>query len=250
MAGLLESLRNLQAVEHDLAQVRSRLRSRKSAVALQERKINQLTEEYDALHQQSLTKRAEADSQEVDLKARDAQVAKLRGSLNNAKTNKEYAAILTQINTIKADNAKLEEHILRIMQDVDAVNAEAQQIRQSIESEQKRLADIRQTSQQEIDRLNGMMEELTAKRAQAAQDVPREALAAFERIAANYDGEAMAVVEVHGKKPPYTYVCGGCFMGLNPEHANALHVRDEIRTCDNCGRILYIEPAAKGSMTP
>ncbi len=29
-------------------------------------------------------------------------------------------------------------------------------------------------------------------------------------------------------------------MSLNAEHANALRTRDEIRTCDICGRILYL----------
>ena len=29
-------------------------------------------------------------------------------------------------------------------------------------------------------------------------------------------------------------------MSLNAEHANALSSRDEIRNCDNCGRILYL----------
>jgi predicted nucleic acid-binding Zn-ribbon protein len=34
-------------------------------------------------------------------------------------------------------------------------------------------------------------------------------------------------------------------MSLNAEHANALATRDEIRTCDNCGRILYLELKAE-----
>jgi predicted nucleic acid-binding Zn-ribbon protein len=51
----------------------------------------------------------------------------------------------------------------------------------------------------------------------------------------------MAKIEFHGKKPPYEYVCGGCYMSLTAEHANALRTRDELRFCDNCGRILYLE---------
>jgi predicted nucleic acid-binding Zn-ribbon protein len=77
--------------------------------------------------------------------------------------------------------------------------------------------------------------------------VPQEALAVFERIAESYDGEGMAVVEVQGKKPPHEYICGGCYMSLSAEHANALKVRDEIRTCDNCGRILYMEMQVQGA---
>ena len=60
-------------------------------------------------------------------------------SLNTAKTNKEYAAILTQINTLKADNAKLEEEALRIMQDADAIKAQADKVAKQIEAEKARL---------------------------------------------------------------------------------------------------------------
>jgi predicted nucleic acid-binding Zn-ribbon protein len=57
----------------------------------------------------------------------------------------------------------------------------------------------------------------------------------------------MAAIEIHGKRPPHDYVCGGCYMSLNAEHVNALRTRDEIRTCDNCGRILYLEAEAEKS---
>ena len=89
-----------------------------------------------------------------------------------------------------------------------------------------------------------MLEDLNAKRAEAAKDVPAPALAVFDRIAGNYDGDAMAAIEIQGAKPPHEYICGGCYMSLNAEHVNALRTRDEIRTCDNCGRILYLEPQA------
>jgi predicted nucleic acid-binding Zn-ribbon protein len=57
----------------------------------------------------------------------------------------------------------------------------------------------------------------------------------------------MAPIEIHGSKPPYKYVCGGCFMSLSPEHANSLRTRDQIRTCGNCGRILYLETKSQTS---
>ena len=85
------------------------------------------------------TVQMDADRINLDLKEKEAQVEKLRTALNTAKTNKEYAAILTQINTFKADNAKLEEEVLKIMQDVDAVKAQAEKISVQVEAEQKRL---------------------------------------------------------------------------------------------------------------
>lgn len=242
MGQMLAGLLRLQSVETQRAQVKQRLRSRQRAVQVQQGEIEQLQQAEKDLHDQTMQKRKEADGLELELRGREDDVSRLRSSLNTARTNKEYAGILTQINTIKADNSKLEETALGMMQEIESLNEQVQQVHQRIENETKRLESIRQSSSAEVERLNEMLSDLDAKRAEAAQAVPPEALAAFDRIAENYDGEAMAQIEIHGKKPPYTYVCGGCFMSLSAEHANALQTRDEIRTCDNCGRILYLEP--------
>ncbi|MFB3893558.1 MAG: zinc ribbon domain-containing protein [Phycisphaerae bacterium] len=244
MGKMLDALLRLQAVERDLTAVRRRLQTRKNAVAIQQRKIDQLRAEYAAIHDKAVSRRKEADRRELDLKQKEAKVSSLRTALNTAKTNKEYAAILTELNTHKADNAKLEEEILKIMQEVDSIKADADKVNAQIEAESKRLQETQRTSEEEINRLTELTDKLTAQRADAAAEVPPEALAAFNRISESYEGEAMAVVEVHGKRPPYDYVCGGCYMSLNAEHANVLRTRDEIRTCDNCRRILYIQPQA------
>ena len=249
MGPMLESLMHLQSIERNLTHVRGRLKTRKNAVAAQERRIEQIKAEYTALHDKSITRRKDADRLELDLRIKEEQVTKLRTALNLAKNNKEYAALLTQINTYKADNAKVEEEVLKIMQDVDTVKEQMEKSSMQAEAEQKRLAEITQASGQEIDKLTAMLDELTAQRTAAAQSVPAESLITFETIARRNDGDAMAVVEVHGRKPPFDYVCGGCYMSLNAEHVNALRVRDEIRTCDNCGRILYLEPQTENSPT-
>ena len=109
MRPMLEALLHLQSVERQLAHVRGKLKTRKNAVAAQERRIEQIKTEYNSLHEKALNRRKDADRLELDLRGKEEQVAKLRTALNLAKTNKEYAAILTQINTYKADNAKVEE---------------------------------------------------------------------------------------------------------------------------------------------
>ena len=242
MGKLLESLRNLQSVERQLAQVRRRLKSCLNSVILRQRKVDQFRVDWDALHDKSMDRRKQSDELALDLRAKEEHVAKLRVSLNTAKTNKEYAAILTEINTFKADNAKVEDGALKLMQDIDAIKQQSDELQAKIDAEENLLQETRSSNAEEVTRLNSMIEDLTQKRDQAASEVDPEALVIFNRIVGTYNGEAMAAVEVHGRKPPFTYVCGGCYMSLNAEHANALRVRDEVRTCDNCGRILYMEP--------
>lgn len=241
MGKLLSALLHLQAIERQLVDVRNRLRIRQNAVAAQQHRIDQIKSEWESLNEQRLQRRKEADMLELELKEKEDKVASLRGVLNTAKTNKEYAAILTEINTLKADNAKLEDKALRAIQEVDNLKSESDEKQTELDQEQKRLEEIAASSSAEVERLSGMMADLTGQRTDAAREVPRDELALFERIAAGAEGDAMAPVEIHGNKPPYDYVCGGCFMALNAEHANALRSRDEVRTCDSCGRILYLD---------
>lgn len=246
MGSLLEALLRVQSIERQLSLVKRRLRAQQNAVRAQQQRLDGLREDHEALKAKSLLRRKEADGLDLTLKSSEENVAKLRTALNTAKTNKEYAALLMQINTTKADNAKVEEQALNILQEVDAIAEKFGEVGTEVQAQEKQLAEITGASADETARLGEMLEDLGSQRAAAAADVPSKALAIFNRIAESYDGEAMAVIEISGDKPPRNYVCGGCFMSLNAEHANALRVRDEIRTCDNCGRILYIEkkPAA------
>ena len=245
MGKTLSALLQLQQVERQLVEVRSRLKMRQNAVAAQQRKIDQLQGDWEELNAKRIERRTDADRCELDLRQKEEKVADLRGVLNTAKTNKEYASILTQINTLKADNAKIEDQALKVMADVDAIRAEADELQKQIDVEQERLGQVKSSASGEIEKLTTMMEDLSARRAASAEGVPHAELALFERIADKLGGDAMAPIEIEGDKPPHGYVCGGCFMSLNAEHANALRTKDEVRTCDSCGRILYLEQAVQ-----
>lgn len=241
MGNMLAALLKLQSIESKLATVKSRLRVRQGAVNAQQRRINEVQEKYQAVHDHVTQLRKESDTLALDLKIKEERVVALRAALNTAKSNKEYAAILTEINTIKADNAKYEEQAMSKLQEIETLNGEAGKVKALIEEEQKRMEEILKNNAEEIEKLNRMNEKLLAERKEAATEVPAAQLKFFERISSRFEGDAMAQIEVQGDRPPFRYQCGGCYMSLNAEHANALRTRDEIRTCDSCGRILFLE---------
>jgi hypothetical protein len=244
MGRMVEALRKVQAIEYQLAEVRRRLKLASAAVEAQQARIGELQQQEQALHEAVLARQRDSAAVELDLKQREQQVAKFRASLNTAKTNKEYAAILTQINSLKADNSRLEDEVLRVMQAVDVARGQLEQVKQQRQQNQGYLEEVKGTSGAEVARLETMLKELQQRRSQAEAGVPADALGVFNRVAAIRDGDAMAKIEIHGRKPPYEYVCGGCNMSIRAEHANALRARDEIRFCDVCGKILYLEEQA------
>ena len=241
MAGTLEALLHLQSVERQIVEVRRQLEAKRAAVKAHQRRIEELQAELQALNEEYKTRQKEAATVELELQAREEEVAKLRASLSTAKTNKDYAAILTRINTLKADNSKFEDEGLRLIQAAEDVQKQAKEVERQIAEAQDALAEVERTSAEEVARLEAMLAELKDQRAEAARDVPADALSVFERIAEKRNGDAMARIIVVGDKPPHQYVCSGCNMSIRAEHANALRARDEIRLCDSCQRILYLE---------
>jgi len=249
MGQILEALLRLQSIERQLAEVKDRLRRRSAAVQAQQAQVDQYQQELQALHDEAQSRQKGADAVELELREREEQVARLRQSLNKAKTNKEYAAILTQINTLKADNSKLEEEALRHMQAAEEIRARGEQVRERIAQAESQLEEVKRTSAEEVARLEKMLAELRQRREEAAEEVPSEPLRTFERIASTHEGDAMAAIVIVGKKPPYEYVCAGCNMSITAEHANALRTRDELRFCDCCGRILYLQEQTTSQTT-
>jgi hypothetical protein len=69
--------------------------------------------------------------------------------------------------------------------------------------------------------------------------VTPKAMAAYERLADRFEGEALAPVGKPDRRRE-EYNCGSCHMGLVVDVYNRLHTRDDLVTCPNCHRLLYI----------
>jgi hypothetical protein len=181
----------------------------------------------------------QADRLELELNTREEEIDKYRASLNKAKTNKEYASILTQLNTTKADNSKIENQVLDFMNDIEADKAECEKIEQEIEEQKQTLEKVRRESEQQAEKYQQEIEQIQKEWDKAASEIPSEVLDVFKKVADTYDGEAIANIEEQQGNPP-VYTCGACFMGVPVENANMLMTKDEIVHCPNCTRILVI----------
>jgi predicted nucleic acid-binding Zn-ribbon protein len=210
---------------------------------LQENQVRTLTNGLEAKKEEIQLTKVQSDRLELELKSRDESTAKLRTALNSAKTNKEYAAILTQLNTTKADNSKIETQILDLMKVVEADETECKEIEGKIEEQKKVLEEKRKESEQLAVKYQEEIDQIQIEWDQAAKEVPNEELETFKRVADTYDGEALAVVEE--QEMNVSYSCTGCFMSVTPECVNLLMTNDDIIRCPNCTRILVLNTASE-----
>lgn len=239
MGSLLNGLVRLQGVEDHLRAAKAKLVRCKRSVVVEENKIKVEQAVLDAKKQESKLTRLQCDRLDMELKTRDQEIAKFRAALNTAKTNKEYATLLTQLNTTKADNSKIETQALELMKGIEADEIECGTIYARIQEQKRQLDQVRKESDAAAVKFQADVDQIQAEWTEVAKSIPHEALAVFKRVAESYDGQAVVEIEEREGKPT-GYSCGGCYMGITTESVNLLLTRDEIIRCPNCTRILVL----------
>ena len=240
MGPILNGLIKLQSVENRLRAAKATLNRCRRNVIIQENQIRSIQSAIESKKEAIQLTKIQADRLELELKTRDEQLAKLRASLNLAKTNKEYAAVLTQLNTTKADSSKFETQALELMKDIEQDEATCAELEAQITDQKQKLEQIRKEAEVSAVKHQEKIDNIQTEWHQAANSIPAEVLEVFNRVADTYDGEAIAQVEA-GDEKQTVYTCGGCFMGLTAETANLLMTKDEVIRCPNCTRILVLE---------
>jgi len=239
MGPVLNALVKLQSVESQLRAAKAKLARFRRNVIIQENQVRRLQNALEAKKEEIQLTKVQSDRLELELKSRDEEIAKLRAHLNVAKTNKQYAAVLTQLNTTKADNSKIETQILELLKDIEADETECENIQNQIDQQKQALEQTRKEAELMAAKYEAEIEEIQAEWDKRAQAVPAEPLQIFKRVAETYDGEALAVVEKQEGKTA-VYSCGGCFMGIIAESVNLLLSKDDIIRCPICTRILVL----------
>lgn len=240
MGETLEALHRLQAVELQLAEIRRERDAKARRVEYHKRQVRTAEEKFQQNRETIRERQARLDTLQLEVSSREDAINRHRQLLNRAKTNREYAAILTAMNTEKADNAKLETEILQLMDFVQNLKNEAA----AIEAQKARLLEDVTRAEEALRNYDAECQQqdhgLRADREECAEKVPPSALASFTRVAEHHDGEAMVpIAKLHPKRDEY--ICSGCNITVTLEVVNALQTRDELQVCKVCGRILYLE---------
>lgn len=240
MGPVLEALVKLQSVENSLRAAKAKLTRCRRNVILKENQLRTLQNSLQAKQEEIQLTKIQADRLELELKSMDQTLSRYRAALNAAKSNKEYAAILTELNTTKADSSKIEGQTLELMKDIDADQVQCDQIKQQIELAKNELSEIRRQTEEQAKKFEAEIADIERQWERAARDVSPESLEIFKRVAETYDGEAITEIELQDQRSGI-YTCGGCFMTLTTETANTLMSKDEVIRCPNCTRILYLK---------
>ncbi|MEX2214044.1 MAG: C4-type zinc ribbon domain-containing protein [Phycisphaeraceae bacterium] len=245
---LQDQLYQLYLLDQNVRGLSSRLDAARSRLKSQTSKLQQLTQQRNELNEQVKLATARASTLEHEADGIEARITELRTRMNSVTSNKEYSALLVEINTIKIDKGKKEDETLKQMEDRDRLAAQHAEAATKVEGQQKLVTQSEKEVAQRLAEVGEKLDEVTKERDAAATSIPPEPLATFNKALHIHDGEAMAVVvDDDGRSRDFT--CGGCYMGIPIERVNAvLSRKNDLITCPSCGRILYAGEHLKSTM--
>lgn len=246
---LTAKLLSLYQVDKQVRGLQSRVKTAERFLTLRERELAEIDAKRDSLQAQSRQLQATAHNDENEIKGIDERITKLREQLNSATTNKQYTALLTEVNTFKADKAAIEERAMETLTRLEEVKSQLEEI-------EKRRADIvklRDHAAAERDakaaEIKSRLEELQAQRNEAAAELPPDVLSDFESELELREDDVMAPIEEMNRRA-MEYCCGACQVLLPMELVSASINGGAVTKCSNCGAYLYIEEATREAALP
>ena len=245
---LMDELLKLYRVDSQIRGLRSRVGSAERYLQAQTHSCEEVAARLEELRARKRHIQAKIANLETEGAALDEQLEKFRGDLNSSVTNKQYTAVLAELNTVKVQRGKLDDSIIDEMEQVEAIDAEIGEVTQQL-AERAKVRDLAeaQLNERQSD-VGDRLAELETERTAAASGLPGKAIALFNEMADAYDGEAMAPVKEIDRRHR-EYACGACNMNLPFEQVLAsMAPSGDLVRCLACGRILYIQEEVRGAL--
>ena len=218
----------LKRVESGLAELPRRRQEVETALAEERSRLDGFKEGLDG--SQKARRRLEAELQDFETKR-----SKYKSQLMEVKTNKEYTAMLHEIEGVEREIRGREDLILGEMEKAEAlvldVKREEEAFKNVEVSSRSRLREL----EEEGRRLQEQARRLQADRDAVAATVTPDLLARFHRVAKL---RGTGVSEARDGR------CGECHMKMRPQMFVDLKRNEEIVECPQCSRILYYVPVA------
>ncbi len=170
-------------------------------------------------------------AKEKDLEDNRVKRQKFEGQLYQVKTNKEYSAVLAEIEEVKQEKARIEDEILGFMEQQERLAGEVKEAEALLRSRESQGRSDEAVLAEKLRVAEIDLAGVKSERAELTRGLPVAVLADYDKILKH---RGTAVVEV--TKPNF---CGGCHVTITPQRLQELRQQSALIHCESCGRYLY-----------
>jgi len=216
-------------LESELKQLPAAIEAIQAAVSDAQNAVGRLKAELDVA-------RKAIRAKEKDLEVSAAKRAKSEARLYEVKTNKEYSAVLVEIEEIKQEKGRIEEEILAQMETQERCARQIQEGETALKLREGEARREEAAVRARMQALEADLDILRVSRESLVRQFPRDLLASYDRILRHRNGAAVVQV-LPGA------ICGGCRVTLTPQRFHEIRQQSALFTCESCGRYQYWIPA-------
>lgn len=216
----------LRRGESELAEVPKQRAELDASVASEKARLDAAREA--AANSLKTRRQLEGDLQDLETKR-----SKYKGQLMDVKTNKEYTAMLHEIEAVEREVRAREDQILAEMERAETLAADVKREEAAFKNVETRHRDDGRLMDARAEALKKETARLSAERDAIAETIAPEARELFQRVARL---RGVAVAEARDG------MCQLCHVKLRPQMFMDLKRNDQIVQCPSCSRILFYEP--------
>ncbi len=226
--------------------------------------LNAATERLDSipdwmqeLHQEHSERKAEIDRVEEESTAAEQQRRSAEGDASDAQellaryqkqlgavsTQREYSALLSEIDAAKEQIQNAEQLALEALENHEQAKSRLTELEEGFRELDERYQEELSKWEDEKPAVASSIDELREQAEKLREEIPRNHLLLFDRIYDRYQGRAMARVRqttmVRGGNPMWH--CEVCSYNVRPQIVVEIRTRHKLNQCESCKRILFWE---------
>jgi predicted nucleic acid-binding Zn-ribbon protein len=180
---------------------------------------------------------ADRKSRSNELTGLEESRKKYQDDLMQVKNQREYAAMLKEIDAVKAQISEHEEAILRDMEEIEKLTGELATREEHIANEREAVKEESEQVEQEAAEARNTIESLGADRGRIQADLPTPLIAAVRRLENSRAGIFLSRAE--------DGTCLSCYVRVRPQVFQEIKQATAVHACGNCRRLLYHESSMK-----
>jgi predicted nucleic acid-binding Zn-ribbon protein len=233
----LELLWEIQKIDLDLRQIRDEqdrfpreIRKLDEKQSIEKERLQKEKEKIESLEKERRQK-------ESHLTAEIDRIKKAEGKMFEVKTNKEYQALLNEMEAVKTANSREEEAILQILEEIDELRKSFSKKEKELAAAQEKIEAERKTIQERMTQNDALLKKEMERRDALSKQLESRLSRLYNTLKEKRQG--IGVVTVRHE------TCQGCFVHIPPQMFIEVQKNKDLIRCPNCNRILYWEEGGK-----
>jgi predicted nucleic acid-binding Zn-ribbon protein len=170
---------------------------------------------------------------EGQLNLEQEKIKRAEGKMLEVKTNKEYQALLSEIDAMKEANSRMEEEILRVMDEIDELKKDLSKREKDARVTLEKIEAERKELQEKMAHDEKVWDVQMERREVLSKQIESKLVKLYNTLKEKRQG--VGVVSVKHE------TCQGCYVNVPPQMFIEVQKNNALVRCPHCNRILYWE---------